>query len=261
MCIFFSWSNLSSRHDWPSDHFKPNLSSRPDWPSDHFKPNLTTCSNRVYLASTSPPVRFPNVYGVNMAPKAEFVASGRTEDEVGSEWKDGTLVSRTVTGKVLSKDKTFPLGCHAVARVLSADGIGSADEWDQLSLIITPLWNGTVGLPAAGGRRHDVPDHGRPRGSGTRPQRCHWCLWCILLRWYLLHRCVCAPMVFTAQVCAPMQQANLIDCMHDQTGILDEQEGFRSRMPWDRLFFATGDVEDALHSVSESTWAVESLDD
>ena len=38
---------------------------------------------RVYLTSTSPPVKFPNLYGINMAPRAEFVANGRTVDEVG----------------------------------------------------------------------------------------------------------------------------------------------------------------------------------
>ena len=49
----------------------------------HSTPAATpTIIPRVFLASTAPPVRFPNVYGINMAPKAEFVANGRTVEQV-----------------------------------------------------------------------------------------------------------------------------------------------------------------------------------
>ena len=45
---------------------------------------------RVYFASASPPVRFPNVYGIDMPATSELVASGRTGDEVariiGADW-------------------------------------------------------------------------------------------------------------------------------------------------------------------------------
>lgn len=37
---------------------------------------------KVYLASASPPVRYPNVYGVDMPSRQEFVAHGLTEDEI-----------------------------------------------------------------------------------------------------------------------------------------------------------------------------------
>lgn len=36
----------------------------------------------MYLAIASPPVRFPNVYGVDMPNRKEFVADGLTVDEV-----------------------------------------------------------------------------------------------------------------------------------------------------------------------------------
>ena len=36
----------------------------------------------VYFASAAPPVRFPNVYGIDMPSAAEFVASGRSTEEV-----------------------------------------------------------------------------------------------------------------------------------------------------------------------------------
>jgi amidophosphoribosyltransferase len=45
---------------------------------------------KVYIASAAPPVRFPNVYGIDMPAVSELVASGRTVEEVtrliGADW-------------------------------------------------------------------------------------------------------------------------------------------------------------------------------
>ena len=47
-------------------------------------------ARRVYFASASPPVRYPNVYGIDMPTASELVASGRTERQVqeiiGADW-------------------------------------------------------------------------------------------------------------------------------------------------------------------------------
>ncbi len=47
-------------------------------------------AKKVYLASAAPPVRFPNVYGIDMPSPEELVAHGRTEQEVqellGCDW-------------------------------------------------------------------------------------------------------------------------------------------------------------------------------
>ncbi len=39
-------------------------------------------AHKVYFASAAPPVRYPNVYGIDMPDSHELVASGRSEDEV-----------------------------------------------------------------------------------------------------------------------------------------------------------------------------------
>src|SRR3954469_23099652 len=42
-------------------------------------------ARKVFFASAAPPVRFPNVYGIDMPTRAELIAAHRSEDEVGRE--------------------------------------------------------------------------------------------------------------------------------------------------------------------------------
>jgi amidophosphoribosyltransferase len=47
-------------------------------------------ARKVYFASASPPVRYPNIYGIDMPAPAELIASGRSipeiEQELGADW-------------------------------------------------------------------------------------------------------------------------------------------------------------------------------
>ncbi len=40
---------------------------------------------KVYFASAAPPVRFPNVYGIDMPTRSELIATGRTDEEICRE--------------------------------------------------------------------------------------------------------------------------------------------------------------------------------
>ena len=51
---------------------------------------------QVYLASASPPVRYPNVYGVDMPVRSEFVASDKTEDEICKELGADRLIYQSL---------------------------------------------------------------------------------------------------------------------------------------------------------------------
>lgn len=49
-----------------------------------------TGANKVYFASAAPPVRYPNVYGIDMPAASELIGHGRNEDEIaeliGADW-------------------------------------------------------------------------------------------------------------------------------------------------------------------------------
>jgi len=53
-------------------------------------------AKRVIFASAAPPVKFPNVYGIDMPTRNELIAHGRSDEEVGREITADTLVYQDI---------------------------------------------------------------------------------------------------------------------------------------------------------------------
>jgi amidophosphoribosyltransferase len=74
-------------------------------------------ARRVYMASAAPPVRFPNVYGIDMPTKEELIAHNRSIDEIrefiGADaliYQDVDAMKRVI-GALNPKITTFEASC------------------------------------------------------------------------------------------------------------------------------------------------------
>lgn len=65
-------------------------------------------ARKVYLASAAPPVRFPNVYGIDMPTATELVAHGRTVEEVRAIIGCDALIYQDVEGMKAAIGKLNP---------------------------------------------------------------------------------------------------------------------------------------------------------
>ncbi len=84
----------------------------------------------VYFASASPPVRFPNVYGIDMPTRRELLANGRSDDEIAREigadavvYQDlGDLIAaiQSVNPAITRFDASCFDGCYVTGDVTEA---------------------------------------------------------------------------------------------------------------------------------------------
>ena len=72
-------------------------------------------ANKVYFASAAPPVRFPNVYGIDMPSRDELLATGRTDEEICKEIGADALIYQDLDELVrdvkLSNPKIIDFDC------------------------------------------------------------------------------------------------------------------------------------------------------
>ena len=59
-------------------------------------------ANKVYFASAAPPVRYPNVYGIDMPAVNEFIADGRSIEEINKKIGSDRLFYQTLEDLVES---------------------------------------------------------------------------------------------------------------------------------------------------------------
>jgi amidophosphoribosyltransferase len=65
-------------------------------------------ARRVFFASAAPPVRFPNVYGIDMPTRDELIATGRTTEEIAYEIGADELIYQDIDALVDDVRKTNP---------------------------------------------------------------------------------------------------------------------------------------------------------
>src|SRR5438094_6355185 len=87
-------------------------------------------ARKVFFASAAPPVRFPNVYGIDMPTRAELVAAHRSEEEVAGELGAGALIYQDLDAlkdavrRANPKLKTFETSCfdgHYITGDITSD--------------------------------------------------------------------------------------------------------------------------------------------
>ena len=109
-------------------------------------------AKKVYFASAAPPVRFPNVYGIDMPAASELVASGRTVEEVarliGADW----LVYQDLTDLIAACK-------HEDARIEEFDT--SCFSGEYVTGDVTPEYLGRLQL-----ERSDAAKHARRERRG-----------------------------------------------------------------------------------------------
>jgi len=62
-------------------------------------------ANKVYFASAAPPVRYPNVYGIDMPAVEELIAHNRTEDEIGEAIGADKMIYQDLDDLILAVQK------------------------------------------------------------------------------------------------------------------------------------------------------------
>ncbi|NTV10645.1 MAG: amidophosphoribosyltransferase [Zoogloea sp.] len=63
---------------------------------------------KVYMASAAPPVRYANVYGIDMPSKTELIASSRTEEEIAAEIGADALIYQDIADLKASMQAVNP---------------------------------------------------------------------------------------------------------------------------------------------------------
>ena len=67
---------------------------------------------KVYFASAAPPVRFPNVYGIDMPTRSELIATGRTDDEIAYDIGADRLIYQDLESLKKSVQQVNPGICN-----------------------------------------------------------------------------------------------------------------------------------------------------
>ena len=65
-------------------------------------------AEQVYLASCAPPIRYPNVYGIDMPTREEFIATGRTAEQIATEIGADAVIYQELDALITSVREANP---------------------------------------------------------------------------------------------------------------------------------------------------------
>ena len=63
---------------------------------------------KVYFASAAPPVRFPNVYGIDMPTRSELIATGKNDEQIAKEIGADALIYQDIEAMKAAITKVNP---------------------------------------------------------------------------------------------------------------------------------------------------------
>jgi amidophosphoribosyltransferase len=104
---------------------------------------------KVYFASAAPPVRFPNVYGIDMPSRAELIATGRSDEEICREIGADALIYQDLEDLKASVRKANPA---------IVDFEASCFDGNYITGDITPAYLDKVEFGRASGKANKAVD-------------------------------------------------------------------------------------------------------
>ena len=99
-------------------------------------------ARKVYFASAAPPVRFPNVYGIDMPSRHELIATGRSDDEICREIGADRLIYQDLGDLKKAIHKVSPAVQHFDAACFDGDYITGDITPEYLDAIEAARENG-----------------------------------------------------------------------------------------------------------------------
>ena len=106
-------------------------------------------ARKVYFASAAPPVRFPNVYGIDMPSRAELIATGRTDEQICHEIGADRLIYQDLTDLKAAVSESNP-------SIVQFDA--SCFDGNYITGDITPEYLNAVEAARGGGKEAKVED-------------------------------------------------------------------------------------------------------
>jgi amidophosphoribosyltransferase len=113
-------------------------------------------ARKVYFASAAPPVRYPNVYGIDMPTREELIASGRSDDEIAREIGCDALIYQDLEDLIEDVRSVNPAVSHFETSCFSGHYITGDVTQDYLDGVEAQRRDGAKPRPEAATAQLDL---------------------------------------------------------------------------------------------------------